>query len=581
MSDDKIKEIINKYRETNFYEGIKEYIDDKIVIDFAPVRENILFWYDFKPNSNVLEICAKKGAITGLLTKKANKVVSITEDVEFVKYRYKDYNNLEIINNFVDKIEFNEKFDYVIFVGELHDFCESFSNNKLDFCFNYLKILLKENGKILFSITNSLGLNINNRLNEQEVIYTKNDFLDIFNKVGFKNVRNYYPLPNQYFTQVIYTDDYLPTSDDILNSYNTNYFNVDYILYDEKEKLRKYIINNSFDIVTNSYLFEISNEDLELNKVNFISSSLTRKDEYRIITKLYSDKANKVAISNNKILKTLVEKNKLLTERGLNTINEYFINENTTQSEMEESPLYIYELSKLFEKDISLFKEKFVEFKDLVLKTSDILEDKSNTVFEKFGIKVSEKLKDEMIFLKDGYLDFIVCNAFYKNDKLFFFDQEWIEGNVPLKFILYRNVVCMFLRTRISNYITFEEMLNLYEITTEEVEIFIELEKQFQLEVISFELTNYFNSNQNRSKLKDYVKYLEDIKVEKEKIYEEYVRSSREYEIVANNYNELAAKYNELVLENNELKTLYDKLVEYENLSFIQKILKKYKEDKK
>ena len=45
-----------------------------VLYHLSPVRQNILEWYDFEENADVLEVGAGCGAITGVLSRKANHV---------------------------------------------------------------------------------------------------------------------------------------------------------------------------------------------------------------------------------------------------------------------------------------------------------------------------------------------------------------------------------------------------------------------------------------------------------------------------------------------------------------------------
>ena len=47
------------------------------IFALSDIRENILNWYDFRKDANILELNANYGEITGLLCNRALRVVAI------------------------------------------------------------------------------------------------------------------------------------------------------------------------------------------------------------------------------------------------------------------------------------------------------------------------------------------------------------------------------------------------------------------------------------------------------------------------------------------------------------------------
>ena len=160
--------------EDKIYEGIKA---GKNCIDFSAyeekekfaafyhlsqIRENILNWYPFQKNAELLEIGAGCGAITGLLCRKVMNVTSVElskkrSEINFE--RNKKYPNLEIIVGNLNDITFEKKYDYIVLNGVL-EYAMSFTNTEnpySDFLSNIL-VNLKENGVLLIAIENRLGL---------------------------------------------------------------------------------------------------------------------------------------------------------------------------------------------------------------------------------------------------------------------------------------------------------------------------------------------------------------------------------------------------------------------------------------
>ena len=61
--------------------------------------------------------------------------------------------------------------------------------------------------------------------------------------------------------------------------------------------------------------------------------------------------------------------------------------------------------------------------------------------------------------IQTGYLDMIFRNCFWIDGQRYWFDQEWILENVPVKFVLYRAIVSFY-----SDYQKMNELIPLTEI---------------------------------------------------------------------------------------------------------------------
>ena len=89
-------------------------------------------------------------------------------------------------------------------------------------------------------------------------------------------------------------------------------------------------------------------------------------------------------------------------------------------------------------------KEKIFEFLDLfyeeILKSSEEALWSDNILYT-FGLGIIPDEGKYGPILETGYLDMIFRNAFWENNHILWFDQEWKLENVPAKFILYRAIV--------------------------------------------------------------------------------------------------------------------------------------------
>lgn len=127
----------------NFSKALGSKSKIKNILALSDIRENILNWYDFEKDASILELNANYGEITGLLCKKAHKVVSIEESRKYasiIEKRHKDKENLELIVGNFENINLQKQFDYVVIIG---------METKIEKAIEYSKKYLKENGKCL------------------------------------------------------------------------------------------------------------------------------------------------------------------------------------------------------------------------------------------------------------------------------------------------------------------------------------------------------------------------------------------------------------------------------------------------
>ena len=92
----KIIEYINSNEKDDFEDIIKENLNDSIMLGLSNIRKNLVYAYNFEPNSTVLEIGAHLGEITGALCEKCAKVISVEPNeikAKAILQRYSDKEN--------------------------------------------------------------------------------------------------------------------------------------------------------------------------------------------------------------------------------------------------------------------------------------------------------------------------------------------------------------------------------------------------------------------------------------------------------------------------------------------------------
>lgn len=321
---------LEDYGEENYTEIFKKDIRWPVFYHITPIRKNILKWYEFKENAEVLEIGAGMGAITGILCDKAAHVTSVElskQRAMAIEKRCKDKENLElIIGNFND-IKFEKKFDYITLIGVL-EYAPLYtnSNNPFEDFLKTIKSLLKDDGKLLIAIENQFGMKYFSGVEEDHTnkiydgitgyenkkgirTFGKNELKEILQKSGYTYTKFYYPMPDYKLPNIIFSDEYLPNEENIKN-YNPYLSNEgSETQYDEKEAYKDIIKNKQFDFFANSFFIEASqkeiNTELDLNK-----QDLFKVDD--VMQKFYD---NHYKIKEKKDLeKQLIEENKKLRD---------------------------------------------------------------------------------------------------------------------------------------------------------------------------------------------------------------------------------------------------------------------------
>ena len=429
------------------------------------MREGILNWYDFTPGCDILEIGAGMGALTGLLCRNAGTVTSVELTLpraRVIEERCRQFDNLTILVGNFNRMAFTQQFDYITLIGVL-EYAPGFTDDGNPATFlKRIRKLLKPGGKLLIAIENRFGLKywcgaaedhigkpyagINGYYEDSPVCtYSRSDLTKLLSSCGLESARFYYPLPDYKLPQILFSDEYLPKSR--LKGKVRNYYTDDPILLtDEREALNEVIDNNVFPFFANSFFVEVSEKESKNNQPIFATFTAERLPEEQVITKIYSEGVVKKEAASQKALLHLDE---------------------------------IIDIQKAF-KSPSLVPYKR-EGKDLIMPfiDGDALEDilidaiyrnAENEVEQWINLFYDELLRSseyEIIngepVLKTGFVEMNFQNCLVRNNSLIFFDQEWIEKDVPASAILYRAIRTLYVEhPYIENYLSKSELLKQY-----------------------------------------------------------------------------------------------------------------------
>lgn len=450
-----------------------------------------------------MEIGCGMGAITSLLCEKCKAVTAVELSQRRAigtLLRCRDKENLEIIVGNLNDISFEQKFDYITLIGVL-EYQGSYTdtaNPYLDFL-KKIKSFLKPTGKLLIAIENQYGLKYwcgapedhtgvpfegmnQYTLSDKKVrTFSKADLTELVKMSGFANTYFYYPMPDYKMPSVIYSQDCLPKAGHLKD---VQYYYVPnaYTLVAEERKIYEDVIRNQvFDFFANSFLVECS-ETGEIGDVTFAGISSRRMPEYQVATRFTrTGKVEKFLLSDSEDrqhLLQMLQSEERLQGRGVSVWSSV-LEDGKLVSEYSDAPtLEDVLLSAYHNKNI----DKVYEIFDLVYadiaRSSEKADWKENILYT-LGLNIAPDEEKYGLILKTGYLDMILRNAFWQKEKIWWFDQEWVLENVPVKFVMYRVLTQFYyFFSEASEALPISELAMRYELVTA-WEDFEKLEKLF------------------------------------------------------------------------------------------------------
>lgn len=274
--EDMLLEIASRYEEEELNQVIADSRDWSVLYHMSHIRQNIIDWFPFQKEGEVLEIGSGCGAITGALARRVKEVtcIELSKKRSLINAnRNRNYDNINIcVGNFADiEKSLDKKFDYITLIG-VFEYAEGYIGTDEPYT-EFLRLIgshLKPQGKLIIAIENRLGLKywagcredhvgtyfegLENYPNTSGVhTFSKPELEDIFKEAGFSNVDFYYPYPDYKLPMTIYSDEYLPKKGEL----NKNIWNFDrerLLLFDEEKVFDSLIDSRLFPLYSNSYL---------------------------------------------------------------------------------------------------------------------------------------------------------------------------------------------------------------------------------------------------------------------------------------------------------------------------------------
>lgn len=464
-SDGQIEdELLNTVMKGNISEVLKSETSWPVLYHLSDIRENLLEWYPFRKNAKILEIGSGCGALTKLLSHKAESVVCIELSKKrsmINAYRNAECDNVTIyVGNFKD-IEPNlaEQFDYITLIGVLE-----YSSIYLDGINPYLRMLeiakkhLKDNGKLIVAIENKMGLKywngaaedhtgrIGSGLNdysegENVRTFSRAEIVELLQKARINSYKIYYPSPDYKLPEAIYSDSFQPEPGTIRN-YGKNYDVPRIYRFNEAALSDQICEDRMFPYFSNSFLV-VAGEDRE--ECLFEKYGRCRRKRFQIRTEVYKKNgqqfARKVALHRD------AEKHILSIKENEQRWNDKLKNVQCIEGCLVDGTYvtpYVsgQDLDRIFYEyrhDPIMFIKKFKYYIENFL----MPEDKNLIPFEvspEFVRIFGEEYPDGKQSLQYTNIDLIFSNLKLSEDnQLYLFDYEWcFDFPIPYEYVIWR-----------------------------------------------------------------------------------------------------------------------------------------------
>lgn len=427
----------------------------------SSMRNGLLNWYGFEKTCKVLEIGAQFGALTGTLCDRCGYVFAIEANEYRTQALFKRYSNRENLAVFYGDFQDIEPeltkqlpggFDYIILNEVLENQFEGSNNRKL--YTGYLEQagrLLCPNGRLLIAADNRYGIKYfcgapeshTNRpfdgINHypegtKGYSFSRQELEDIICKAGFQT-KFYYCLPDSKLPQLIYSDDYMKGSS--INERLVPYYtDSSSLLAYEKTIYADIMENRVLHFFANSFLVECS-RDGEFCKISYAAVSTDRGKEHGFATTIHSDgTVEKVCLHKaGRDSMELIYQN--LQEMHVNGVKiiEHVYQDGRLSMPFIEGPTLSNEMQECLPENPDRFVWLFELLYESILKSSAEIPENENMLRKKYNCKCSFGP-----ILNKVYMDMVPINCFFKNNELYFFDQEFVREKYPAGYVLYRAI---------------------------------------------------------------------------------------------------------------------------------------------
>ena len=268
VPDKMMLEDIKHYGKDSLQEVIKERKSYNCLFYLSELRKNIIEWYPFSGQAEVLAVGADTGMLTDALAQKAAHVTCVETSetrAEMNAAWNAEKDNVRIILGNT-------------LIGEWK-YARSYYENSEDAYRTFLLELLKHlktGGELLLATENKMGMKywagcqddyyggyyrgIEDYPGEDNVrTFSKKELEEELKGIEGISWKFYYPYPDYKFPMAIYSDEYLPKTDEL--TMNIRNFDRDrYVMFDEEKAFGTVIKEGLFSEFSNSFMVTIKKE---------------------------------------------------------------------------------------------------------------------------------------------------------------------------------------------------------------------------------------------------------------------------------------------------------------------------------
>lgn len=418
----------------------------------SKVRWGLLYWYDFKPNSVVIEVGGGCGALTEMLCQKCHQVITIEMSkrrAEIIYKRCKKYDNLDIYVSDLNSLPAKIMADYAVIVGvlEYQGLYGSGDDPYLSFLTDIQK-RLNNDGRMLLAIENRLGIKYfagapedhtqetftgiqNYKTRGKARTFSKSDLKYLLSRSGFSDAFFYYPMPDYRIAYEVFSDDYLPKNE--LGIRTVPYYG-EYsrsILFDERVLYKDLFANGVFDVFANSFLVDAGRDGNRYCKAIYAKSTFDRSPSNRVCTKILSDgfvlksavnEESKINLANCKYNSERINNRACAVLRAVPvTLDDGGIK----MPIVKEDSLIVRLIDSIYHCEYRYFEELFDLYYSALLESSDVID-----ISHRYGP-----------ILRELYVEFTISNCFINaNNEIIVFDLEKTMEKMPASFMVFRAI---------------------------------------------------------------------------------------------------------------------------------------------
>ena len=459
-----------------------EYYDDQIsgsdswelFSSLSSLRRAALLWYPVSKSACALDLGCGFGALTGVLCDKAGHVVAADPDpvcAEGTEKRYSRRPGLSVLCAGAEEALKGRTFDLIL-VQDIERICSG-----PDRLFELIKDHLSAEGRLLIMFRNRLGIGYACGRTDEKVpepgaamasgstLHAAGELEEKLKKAGFGDLRRYYLYPDRYFTQAVFSDEFMPSgciSDRVLT----------YDPFGTGSAARAAAEHRQLDMLAAEGLLGKMANDVLLEcflpgtaragkHVTGAYISADREAPNAFCTVFLSGgtvEKRPVFAEGAQTLRSAAENISELSARGIETVP-HSLTEDAGGAVLampfaDGTPM-LDALSALLAEDAEGAKALLRQLWEDILRSSEHCLDQS----EKFAFSDGP-------VLKKGFVDMIPLNAFVKDGKIVYYDQEFTEERCPARYIMYRALRYTWLALRgAEEKLPLEEMKAIYGLT--------------------------------------------------------------------------------------------------------------------